>query len=324
MEQTSLRKLAANRRNALESTGPRTPEGRTKVRWNALRHGLLAQEAVIPSGPGQEDDSELEHLLKALRDDLQPSGALEEILVEKIAVCYWRLRRVLRAENGEIRRNLEDAPRSLRFQLTAQAVLAAERNAALSSLQSNSYGLEALLDFLGHLEREIKENKSISNASLRKTARYFGDGPDGLAARLASTQRAELNTQTGGSPSALTTTAAERLLRLLDVEKTTLTESLHEARLNELERLQSDVDSLSLPRAAEKIVRYETAIERQLNRALYHLERLQERRKSGSTRKQKISEKITKQTQTSTSGAATAGLERRAYPAPLPAAAGCG
>ena len=109
MGQISLRKLQANRENALQSTGPRTPEGKQKVRWNALQHGLLAQEVVIPTGPGQEDDAEFEHLLVALRDDLQPCGALEEILVEKIAVCYWRLRRVLRAENGEIRSNLQDA-----------------------------------------------------------------------------------------------------------------------------------------------------------------------------------------------------------------------
>ena len=103
MGQVSSRKLKANRENALQSTGPRTPEGKGRVRWNSLQHGLLAQEVIIPTGPGQEDHTELEDLLIALRDDLQPSGALEEILVEKIAVCYWRLRRVLRSENGEIR-----------------------------------------------------------------------------------------------------------------------------------------------------------------------------------------------------------------------------
>ena len=43
------RQLAANRRNAGASTGPRTAEGKAASRWNALKHGALAQaQAVIP------------------------------------------------------------------------------------------------------------------------------------------------------------------------------------------------------------------------------------------------------------------------------------
>jgi len=45
----SKKQLKANRQNAQLSTGPVTPEGKNKVKWNALKHGLLAKSVVIPT-----------------------------------------------------------------------------------------------------------------------------------------------------------------------------------------------------------------------------------------------------------------------------------
>ncbi len=38
----TARKIEANRRNALKSTGPRTENGKKKSRYNALKHGVPA------------------------------------------------------------------------------------------------------------------------------------------------------------------------------------------------------------------------------------------------------------------------------------------
>jgi len=38
----SHRQIAANRRNARRSTGPRSPAGRKRSSWNSFRHGLTA------------------------------------------------------------------------------------------------------------------------------------------------------------------------------------------------------------------------------------------------------------------------------------------
>jgi hypothetical protein len=46
---TSAAKIAANRRNAQMSTGPRTSAGKARVRRNAWRHGLSVQSALDPS-----------------------------------------------------------------------------------------------------------------------------------------------------------------------------------------------------------------------------------------------------------------------------------
>jgi hypothetical protein len=106
------RKAAANRRNAQLSTRPRTEEGKSRSRLNAVKHGILASAVLITAGEGAEDPAEFEELLSALRRDLAPVGRLEEMMVEKIAVYWWRQKRVLSCEVGLVRRafvpNLND------------------------------------------------------------------------------------------------------------------------------------------------------------------------------------------------------------------------
>jgi hypothetical protein len=93
---TSAKKAEANRRNALKSTGPKTPEGKAAVRLNALRHGLQSEEILLPG----EDKEALRELGEHLRDELQPVGELDNLLVDRIIASYWRLLRLGRVEAG--------------------------------------------------------------------------------------------------------------------------------------------------------------------------------------------------------------------------------
>jgi len=86
--------IEANQRNALLSTGPKTPEGKKQVRLNALKHGVLAQEALLPG----EDPQALAHLEGCLWDDWQPVDVYEEFLLDLILRQMWRLRRAGRLE----------------------------------------------------------------------------------------------------------------------------------------------------------------------------------------------------------------------------------
>ncbi len=94
--------IAANQRNGRLSTGPKTPNGKVASKMNALKHGLRSREVILRGRCIRENAREFTKLHQYLWDDLQPVGLREEILVEQIITTYWRLRRVLKAESGEI------------------------------------------------------------------------------------------------------------------------------------------------------------------------------------------------------------------------------
>ena len=105
---TSSRKAAANRKNALKSTGPTTPQGKRRVAQNALRHGFFSQCLLVKHPDGKEDEGEYAAFYAALRKHYEPMDWLEELWVEKIAVWSWRLRRLIRCESGQISKALAD------------------------------------------------------------------------------------------------------------------------------------------------------------------------------------------------------------------------
>jgi hypothetical protein len=93
---TTERQKIANQANARRSTGPKTREGKAVVRLNALRHGVLARDVVLPG----EDADVFEDLWNRVRADLPPVGPIEELLVDRIVNAMWRLRRLARAETA--------------------------------------------------------------------------------------------------------------------------------------------------------------------------------------------------------------------------------
>jgi hypothetical protein len=92
---TSEKQVAANRANARKSTGPRTEAGRGIAKLNAVKHGGLSPLPVLPDV--ETRDAWQTHLDGTIAS-LQPSGHLETVLVERIALILWRMNRVARFE----------------------------------------------------------------------------------------------------------------------------------------------------------------------------------------------------------------------------------
>jgi hypothetical protein len=93
---TNEKQKAANRRNALHSTGPKTVKGKATASMNAIRHGLSAGVTVLPD----EDPQAFQELYEKLQGELQPIGTMETALIDLITRKLWRLGRISHIENG--------------------------------------------------------------------------------------------------------------------------------------------------------------------------------------------------------------------------------
>lgn len=101
---SNARKRKANLANSRKSTGPKTEAGKGRVSKNAVKHGLRGQFHLIAT----EDRAEFEEFRGLLHEQLNPSGALEQALTERIITAFWRLRRVVRIEAELIDKICED------------------------------------------------------------------------------------------------------------------------------------------------------------------------------------------------------------------------
>src|SRR5262245_3332537 len=90
------KRIAANRQNAQQSTGPRTDLGKRRSRRNALRHGLTAVTVI----DAIESTEEYLRLQKAILAHYCPSSPIEYELSGQLVSLLWRLRRATTIETG--------------------------------------------------------------------------------------------------------------------------------------------------------------------------------------------------------------------------------
>ena len=100
------KQIAANRLNALKSTGPRTVTGKANSSRNHTFTGLFARNLVLQS---IEDPAEFNDLLAGLLADFQPSSTHQHILVTRYARQLWLAQRIARIECSTTQAQLDEA-----------------------------------------------------------------------------------------------------------------------------------------------------------------------------------------------------------------------
>ena len=101
-------RLAANRANALKSTGPKTPEGKARSRRNGLKHGLTGAGIALPD----EDQAEVDRRFAAYEAELAPTTELGHDLMLRAATLTVRLERCHRNEAARLALAVDSAARA--------------------------------------------------------------------------------------------------------------------------------------------------------------------------------------------------------------------
>jgi len=298
----SAAKIAANRRNASKSTGPKTLVGKKVSAMNATRHAVLS---VVPVLPGVEKVEEWESHRSGTLASLAPVGYLETTLADRVASLLWRLGRVTRYETENTASKLEtveaDLEESLRFKSSLSSTFGMGRAVYGTTPAQIREELEIRTETVkGFLYlRESGENDPIppeaAEAALADVARRAEveledvrlpflppeadelgwDKWDGwtkaivlqvVGAVLAVTKKTYL--RAGGAEEAWRSCGA-----LAEADVHVAAQALRDAEA----KLQRSVRSRVLlsSEGLEKVARYETHLERSLYKALHELQRLQ-------------------------------------------------
>ena len=260
----SSRKLRANRQNASKSTGPRTPRGKAFSRRNALKHGLFAMDVYMATLTEWEDPDEYKNLLDRLAEDYRPVGAAEELEVQRIASCWWKLSRVWRYENAKIAGKL--CARYVEFNKVEK--IPAEDKARLTLLANAGSEIKAT----GQISDELK-GKIFADEVLRKLWESVEEDAYVLLARRIGLPLPEVKKVTESN-------SDSRRHFLLGVTADVALALVRERLLllKEGAKLSNDIEAVSPPETLDSVLRADAAAEKSLSRAIDRLERLQRRR----------------------------------------------
>ncbi len=270
----SAKKVAANRRNARRSTGPRTAQGKAKSARNAVRHGILNRSPVIEDF---ESQAEWQDHLEATLSALEPVGYLELTLARRVALQTWRLERVRRCETALASERIAGVERE-NWVDSCGAVMAEISNAvrdrdvfeAITKMKPfESVPVSLAIRILKRIASANglvldEDNLGIESCGQNAAEAVAESWPASEVVRIAG----EIGEQGGLRPDTALMISVDTGVQEWGARRVRLRERCERRLLPEPPRL-------------EVLQRYDGAIERSLYRALHEIERLQVRRTGG-------------------------------------------
>jgi len=267
-----------------KSTGPRTPQGKQRSKYNALKHGIYSKVAVLKS----ESRARFQSLLRELLEYHRPEGSTEELLVQKLAILIWRHRRFLEAELAEISKGTEFLGSDDLRRLVFEAEDRRDSPGGMLSKCTNPLVLDNAIELLNELRVNFEERGLDVERDVRILSKLYGlfspeDPPSGLPyTYLACGVIASQTPVEGGGAFPLTATEArEEAIKSVGREISRLRRLKKHVESVESSRLAYTAQSMLVPKdqVLGRLMRYEAHLSREFDRTLSQLERLQRMRK---------------------------------------------
>jgi hypothetical protein len=152
-----------SRRNGSKSRGPKTETGKAISSRNRYTHGMLSKIIVIEG----EEGARFSTLLNSLRADLLSRTYIEEGLVEELAICKWRQRRLLAMETACLTNEIRRQDSADTESPVTRAV------AAIGNLSQDTCTLDRInryeLRFGRHFNRTLQSLLALRSAEKLKT-----------------------------------------------------------------------------------------------------------------------------------------------------------
>ena len=144
-------------------------------RMNAVKHGILSGQVVVRGLRIQEQEEEFKTLRARYWESYAPVGPGEEMLVEKIVTCQWRLRRVLQAETGEIALSVDGRRWKRENSDVIERLLCFGQFSDLSNeMEKSTEGLEYLRRVLERVRDEVSSGGELTEKLCEWAKGRFG------------------------------------------------------------------------------------------------------------------------------------------------------
>ena len=272
--------------NKHRSTGPRTVAGKRRSSRNALKYGIYSEDILMAG----ESRQHYELLRRGHREQFQPIGVAEEVIVEGLAILALRYQRLIIAESAEIRQRTSfmewDQDLKYKQELSEATYEINLENLSLPLLPvglvhktENPRILAVCIKNLNDLRERVEKNGFDYECDWKVLAQVHG-GPLWLWKRYSKELQEAENKRQRGEPVSSPFSKQRALDDLADSIRSLEHEAAVQAEI-EGERANMKRVSLMVPESPnlERFMRYEAHLSRERDRLLNQLDRVQRMRR---------------------------------------------